>query len=95
MGQEEMGWCRICEAVSGSQGETPATLPTAGRPRRDWLDADEAGPGLSVNTPGLASPSQRVCKGRVVKKRRLAPCHELIPDPVLIARQQPFRAEAP
>ena len=36
---------------------------------RDWLDADEASPGLSVKTPGLASPSQRVCKGKVVKKR--------------------------
>ena len=48
MGQEEMGWCRICEAVSGSQGETPATLPTAGRPHRGWLGADDADPGISV-----------------------------------------------
>ena len=55
MGQEEMGWCRICEAVSGRQGETPATLPTAGHPRRDRLAADSCRPGLSVNMTGRGS----------------------------------------
>jgi hypothetical protein len=48
MGQEEMGWCRICEAVSGSQGKTPATLSRASIPRRAWLGADDADPGIFV-----------------------------------------------
>ena len=61
MGQEEMGWCRICEAVSRSQGETPATLPRASIPRRDWLGADDTAPGISVKITrsGFANAATR------------------------------------